>query len=410
LEKKLTSPNLSLLFVSLIQIDSLDTRSIYHDLLRYFVNKGHYVYIISPVERRSGLKTKLTRANGYTILYVRTFNIQKAALIEKILGTLSFSFILNYNINKYLKFVKLDIILFPTPPITLYNTIYWLKNKTNAKTYLLLKDIFPQNAVDLKYFKFGGLIHRYFSEVEKKLYAVSDRIGCMSDANYKYLIERHPKIVGKLEVNPNSIEIRNQNYIRVSKSEVFSKYGIPLNSTIYLYSGNIGRPQGSIFLIDIILKGNELFKNAFFLIVGSGTEFKLLDKWFHANKPSNAILIKHLPKNQFDELAYYSDVGIILLKKEFSIPNFPSRLLSYLEFKMPILAITDNVSDIGRIAVENGFGLWSEHGDIEKVILNIAFYEKNTELRKNMGLLGYNYMCNNYDVRYSYEKIINAFK
>ena len=106
------------------------------------------------------------------------------------------------------------MILYSTPPITLTNLIKRLKKVSNAKTYLLLKDIFPQNAVDLNLLKHGGILYNYFRKQEKVLYKISDFIGCMSPANLKYVLDNNPQIEKKkLEVNPNSIEVKEKNLL-----------------------------------------------------------------------------------------------------------------------------------------------------------------------------------------------------
>ena len=42
---------MNLLFLTLLDFNSLDESNIYTDLLREFVKGGHRVYAISPVER-----------------------------------------------------------------------------------------------------------------------------------------------------------------------------------------------------------------------------------------------------------------------------------------------------------------------------------------------------------------------
>ena len=71
-----------------------------------------------------------------------------------------------------------------------------------------MKDIFPQNTVDLGYLKKNGFIYKYFRNKEKQLYAASDFIGCMSPKNRQYLLENNSEINKSIvEVNPNSIKI-----------------------------------------------------------------------------------------------------------------------------------------------------------------------------------------------------------
>src|SRR5690606_25218808 len=112
----------------------------------------------------------------------------------------------------------------------------------------------------------------------------------------------------------------------------------------------------------------------FFLIVGDGTEFKTIKNWFDINNPSNAILLRHLPKKDYDKLLATCDVGLIFLDKKFSIPNFPSRLLSYLEMKMPIITATDVNTDIGDIIEEYGCGFKATSGnqlEIQIILSNL---------------------------------------
>lgn len=103
------------------------------------------------------------------------------------------------------------------------------------------------------------------------------------------------------------------------------------------------------------------------------------------------------------------DVGMIFLDSRFTIPNFPSRLLSYLQFKMPVIAATDKNTDIGKIMEEYNFGLWSEAGDLKTLNHNISKLSRKPELRKEMGHNGYIHMLKNYTTNNSYSIIINHF-
>lgn len=400
-----------LIFISLVQIDSLDDRGIYHDLMRVFRNEGHSVTVICPVERRSKLRTRLIVQGSFSVLQVRTLNVQKTNLIEKGLATITLNFLFKRAIKKYLSYVCFDMILYTTPPITLTGIISYLKRKNKAKTYLLLKDIFPQNAVDMKMIKEGSLLHSYFSWKEKKLYQLSDRIGCMSPANVAFIQSHHPEIPqSKLEVNYNSIEPRSVEFKRTDRKPVLDEFHIPEHKVIFLYGGNLGKPQGLSFLLEIITASSASCPDAYFVIVGDGTEYRYLKNWFNRFSPSNASLIQKLPREQYNDLASHCNVGLILLHPDFTIPNFPSRLLGYLESKMPVLSITDPVSDIGPISEENHFGKWCLNGDLQKAIELITYFTLNRDTRIQMGENGYDYFVKNYDVRLSYNKVIGLFE
>lgn len=394
------------LFISLAQINSLDDRGIYHDLLRQFDKNGHEVVILSPLERRLKKSSQYFKIGRIQILQIWIPNIQKCNLIEKIFSTLTISFFFKRAIKKNIFDQYFDLILYTTPPITLTNLISWLKIKTTAKTYLLLKDIFPQNAVDVGLITNRSIMYAILKKKEKKLYEVSDMIGCMSPANLKYLLNEYPNLEYKVEVNPNSIELNSNNHLNTSREEAFKPLNIPSESKIFLYGGNLGLPQGVMFLTEIISKSNALFPEVFFLIIGDGTDYIKLLNWFKLNNPSNAKLVQMLPKKTFDKISSHCDVGLILLRNIFTIPNFPSRLLTYLENSMPILSFTDDVSDIGPISEKFEFGKWSYYGDLEHALLQVEFMIQNDERRKKMGENGFNYLISECNVENSYNKIV----
>lgn len=251
------------------------------------------------------------------------------------------------------------MILYPTPPITLCDVVEYIKKRDNAKTYLLLKDIFPQNAVDLGMLKktgMKGFLYRYFRVKEKKLYAVSDKIGCMSPANCQYVLEHNPEVsLDKVEVCPNSIEVRDMSITAEERRHIRNKYVLPLDKKIFVYGGNLGRPQSIPFIIDCLrtqLNNHE----AFFLVVGDGTEYSKLEDFIEEARPSNMKLMQRLPQDDYDRIIEACDIGLIFLDYRFTIPNFPSRLLSYMQAKLPVLSCTDTVTDIGKIIVENKMG------------------------------------------------------
>ena len=391
-------------------ISDIEDHTIYCDLLRYFRNKGHSIYTVSPYEKRTGLDTTFEEKNGVHMLHVRTGNVTgQVGLIEKGLAQVSIEPVFIKTIKKYLSDVKFDLVLYSTPPITFCNAIEYVKKRDNAKTYLLLKDIFPQNAVDIGLLsKSGakGFIYRYFRRKEKKLYAISDYIGCMSPANVEYVIKNNPEISkDKVEVCPNSIEVIDKSVDENTRAQIREKHGIPQDKEVFIYGGNLGKPQGIDFLIKC-LKIQTLNRDIFFLIIGDGVEYGMIEKFMQDEKPENVRLMKRLPKSDYDTLVGACDAGMIFLDHRFTIPNFPSRLLSYMQAKIPVLAVTDPNTDIGKIIDAAGFGLWCESNDTEafdrcvKEIFNL----EDTKAKE------WAYLNSEYSVEKGYEIIMKHFE
>ena len=164
-----------------------------------------------------------------------------------------------------------------------------VKRATGARAYLLLKDIFPQNAIDLGMLSRSGPkapIYAFFKRSERKTYQAADWIGCMSPANRDYLLEHEPWLdPSRVEVNPNAIIPRD---LAGEDPETFrSKYGLPSDERIFVYGGNLGKPQAIDFFIEV-LRENEKDPAGFFLIAGSGTERLLLEAYFEQEAPAHA--------------------------------------------------------------------------------------------------------------------------
>lgn len=398
---------MKILFLTIVRIKDISTRGIYTDLMRKFSDAGHELFIVTPTERRYKEKTSLIISNNVTILRIKTLNIQKTNILEKGLSTILIEKQFLKGIKRHLPKVHFDLVLYSTPPITFTQVVKHIKQKDGALSYLLLKDIFPQNAIDIGFLKQGSLIHRYFRNKEKKLYAISDFIGCMSPANMRYVCKHNPEIDPEIvEVNPNSIEPSDSILTPEQRVSMRQKYQIPDDLTVFIYGGNLGKPQGIGFLIEVLI---SQMKNTskFFIVLGSGTEYAKLYSWFNLHKPQNALLISELPKQEYDLLIQSGDVGMIFLDRAFTIPNFPSRLLPYMEYKLPVLAATDSNTDLGDIMEENNFGLWSESGDLPAINNNIDRLSQSPALRAKMGQNGYDYLIQNYTVENSYNKIIN---
>ncbi len=390
-------------------MNSVEVRGIYTDLMRKFRENGHQVYIVSPSERRERRKTNVKDEDGVKILSVRTLNVQKTNVIEKGIGQVSIEFLYKRAIKKYFNGLNFDLILYSTPPITFSKVIEYAKKETpSAKTYLLLKDIFPQNAVDMGMLsKSGvkGIIYKFFRAKERNLYALSDFIGCMSPANVRYVLEHNPEIsADRVEVAPNSLELV-ASMSNVDKS-VLAKYNIPTDKPIFIYGGNLGVPQGIPYLIKC-LEANADREDCHFVVVGSGTYYQTLADWYATRKPKAVSVMEGLPKEDYDRLVQTCQVGLIFLDYRFTIPNFPSRLLSYLEYKMPVIACTDPNCDAGSIAEENGFGFYAPSNDVA------AFTQAVDKMLasdiSSMGEKGYQYLKENYLIENTYNQIMKHF-
>lgn len=399
---------MNILFLTMSsKMERIEVSSIYTDLMRKFRNEGHEVYIMYPRERKSGLPTEMCDGNHVHTLGVKTLNVTQTNVVEKGVGQILLEYQFCSAWKKYFGGVKFDLILYSTPPITFTRVIKHVKKcNPQAVSYLLLKDIFPQNAVDLGMLTTSGLkgfIYKSFRRKEKELYRVSDFIGCMSPANVKYVLEHNPEVKQNIvEIAPNSYEVPLTRG-KINCQEVREKYYLPVDKPIFIYGGNMGKPQGIPFLVECLnaVKDRE---DCHFVVVGDGTDYPKLETWVKEVHPKAVSLFRHLPKADYDALASACDVGLIFLDYRFTIPNYPSRLLSYLMERKPVIAATDPNCDTGSIAEENGYGFWCPSNSVD-VFVEVVDKMLASDI-KRMGENGYEFYLNNYTVDHTYQAIM----
>lgn len=398
---------MNVLFLSISSMGHMSSHSISLDLLHEFKRAGHSVYTVSALPKGNEDGTNVKVEDGITALRVKIGKNKKANVIVKGLTTVLMPGKYIKAIKRHFGDIRFDLVLYPTPPVTLANVVKFIKKRDNAKSYLLLKDIFPQNAVDIGMMKktgVKGILYRYFRKKEKKLYALSDYIGCMSEANVEYVLRHNPEVPRDIvEVCPNAIEVCDASTDAIGRAAMREKYGIPHDKRVFVYGGNLGRPQGIPYLMKCLLASRDI-EDAFFLIVGDGTEYKKLEAFLRANELPNVKLMKRLPKEDYDRLVGACDVGMIFLDHRFTIPNFPSRLLAYMQAKLPVLAVTDPNTDVGEVCVRGGFGTWCEANDTDLFVRSVR--DMLTSDLIAMGEHGFEYLSENYTARHEYDIIM----
>lgn len=225
----------------------------------------------------------------------------------------------------------------------------------------------------------------------------------MSQANVDYVLKYNPEInPEKVEICPNSVEVVDMSVDEKTRDEIRRKYDIPLEKKVFVYGGNLGKPQGIDFMIEC-LKSQEENKEVYFLIVGDGTEYGKIETYVESDNPSNVRLMKRLPKEDYDKMVAACDVGMIFLDYRFTIPNFPSRLLSYMQAKIPVLAVTDPNTDIGKVIVDGRFGWWCESNDVKAFNECVEIAVKKDEEMSNKE---WNYLADHYSSEVAYNIIM----
>lgn len=379
---------------------------LYKELVYEFRDKGHEVYVATALEKKNGLETKLEIESGVNVLRIKTGNMFDVGFIEKGITNLTLGTVFKKEIDKYFRNIKFDLVIHHTPPITFTPVIRYLKKKFKTKSYLILRDIFPQNAVDLGIIK-NKILFNFFRKKEEKLYKNSDYIGCMSDGNIKYIEEYNPEVrIEKLHILKNWGKIKPK--LNINRESIRKKYNFKSEDFILVFGGNMGKPQGLEFILKV---ASELkFEvNIKFLFVGKGNEKKKLELIKEKENLTNVVFLEFIPREEYELLIGACDIGIVSLHSDFTIPNIPSKTVDYCKLSLPILACTDKNTDYPYILEEEAkCGLASIYGDVQKYKYNLKKLYLNKDLREQLGDNGRKYYENELGVDKAYETIVKT--
>lgn len=373
---------MKILFLCMDDYLSFEERGTYTDVMREFIKNGHQVVGVSATEKEV---SPLLSFNDSYIIKVFFQNEKNGNYIRKGISMLMYPSQLMQAIQKYSPYQKYDAIIFSTPSITNVGIITKLKKLYHAKVYLLLKDIWPQTMVDVGLMQTHGLktlIYHYFRCLEKKAYRIADSIGCMSQANVDYLLEMNPEVLSaKVHISPNSLEPGAKDRISESqKMQIRDMYGIPKDSTVFLYGGNLGIMQGVDFFVECLKKCKR--KDICFVVCGFGTHAHLVEEYVNTERPENVVWIPGLAREEFDRLVSACDIGMAFLSWQCTTPNFPSKMLPYFDKSKPVIVCSDLHTDAGKILIDNNCGWFCPSNDSNRFVQIVQEICTNAELAK----------------------------
>lgn len=394
---------MNVLFLMFVFPDMNKSFNMYTAIVEEFVRNGHNVFVIAPSS--SGEETRVNVEKGINVLRVKTLPLKNIPVWIKGISNLLLPWQFKRAYKQYSQSADYDLIIISTPPVTLAGLASELKEKYQAKLYLILRDIFPQNAVDLGFMRKGSIVYRYFRSTEHKLYSIADRIGCMSRANVDYIAKNNPGI-SKIKVH--ILENFQIPYVidKHKAPELIKKYGLE-DKFVAVFGGNMGKPQQLKNVLYLAEQCSE-FPDVIFIFLGEGIMTGKLREEINGRKISNIRLMNILPKIAYQDLLSVCDIGLISLHENFTVPNIPSKSLDYLNIGLPVLASIDKSTDYGRLLDESGAGFWSYAGDHDGFKRNFDILYRNEALRKKMGANGRAYFMKHLTPDIAYKTIISS--
>ncbi|WP_318454021.1 glycosyltransferase family 4 protein [Photobacterium leiognathi] len=350
----------------------------FHELALELQNQGHTVTVITPTFHQSEMLVE-DQLDGIRVWRFRSGEIKdidkvKRAINETLLSTKAWIAIK----PKVMK-DTFDGVVYYSPSIFFGHLVKKIKQRCTCRSYLVLRDLFPQWVIDSGMIKESSPIAKYFRWFEKYLYNQADMIGLMSDKNIEVFTEQYSQYSTQVLRNWAKLTpvLNNQN-----------SYRKQLNldgKIIFFYGGNIGHAQDMTNLMKLA-KGMKEYHNAHFLFVGQGDEVALIERLATEWKLDNYTYLPSISQENFKLLLSEIDIGLFSLAKGHTAHNFPGKLLGYMVESKPILGSVNRGNDLLEMINDNQAGFAFVNGDDSAFLDAAITLYQNQEQRLALGL------------------------
>jgi glycosyltransferase involved in cell wall biosynthesis len=249
-----------------------------------------------------------------------------------------------------LRSVQWDAAVWYSPSIFLGLLVGALKRSANCRSYLILRDIFPEWAVDMGILR-KGFAYRFFKWVESYQYAVADVIGVQSASNLGYLAEWANKPGRRLEILHNWLAAAPDTgcSINVAKTPLAGR-------TIFVYAGNMGVAQGMDILLDLATRMKDR-RDVGFLFVGRGSDASRLRTLAAARALDNVVFRDEIDPAEMPGLLRQCHIGIVALDPRHRTHNVPGKFLAYMQAGLPVLARVNAGNDLAAMVAAEHVGI-----------------------------------------------------
>jgi glycosyltransferase involved in cell wall biosynthesis len=348
------------------------------DLAVEFHRQGHEVIVLTPSHEIAG-DMQVTSEEGVCIVWVKTGQIRGVGKILRAVEEIRLSGTVWRRAGEFLLKNPAELIVFYSPTIFWGALVRRLKTLWGCPAYLILRDIFPQWAVDAGLLR-RGLVWWFFRKKEIEQYAVADKIAIQSPANAEYFTKEFPLRNYPLEVLHNWMALEEPD---LPATEYRRKLGLQ-DKVVFFYGGNLGVAQD---VDNIIRLAARLARHTHihFLLVGEGSEVPRLKRLVPAKALNNVQILPAAGQREYLAMLSEFDVGLISLDRRLSTHNLPGKMLGYMYWGMPMLASINPGNDLFDLIEKNDAGFCLKNGEDDSLAAAALMLSNEPELRAKMG-------------------------
>ena len=370
-----------------------------HELAVALVNQNHNVSVATP-DHRTNSKYVLDIIDKVEVYRFKCPNVKNESKLKRAINESLLSFYAWKNLKTVFEDIRYDLIVYYSPSIFFGPLVKKLKKKHGAKSYLILRDVFPQWVIDHGMIKENSPIASYFRKFEKLNYKAADKIGLQSPKNEVWFNSKF-KLEHKTEVLYNW---SNESPLDNLSNTYRNKLGLK-KKLVFFYGGNMGEAQDMMNLVRLAQNLSDI-ENVHFVFAGSGNEVGLIKTAISKNNMNNLTVLDPVDQDTYRKMLSEFDIGLFSLHKDHSTHNFPGKLLGYMAQGLPILGSVNPQNDIVEVIDSSKAGFVSINGE-DEVLLQNALKLLEEPLRMQMGENSYNLLINKFSLVSAIDSIIN---
>jgi len=380
-----------------------------NELAISFAKDGNEVFVLTTkphsriIQGSNKSFETISEEEGITVIRVSTPPTHTKSLVKRGINTILMPYVMYSKIPEQFRNIAYDAVISYSPPLNLGLVARKIASLSRSPYLLILRDIFPQNAIDLGILR-NRLMIRFFEHIENKVYNAADLIFAQSHENKDFLVRKKKLPEEKIEVLYNWIDTtRYQHESIFDFRKEFSLNG----KKICLFAGTMGPSQG----LERVLSVAHLFRddNLLFLFVGNGREKKNLEILADEMKLNNVAFLDYVEQTVYPSLLNSVQIGLISLSESNHTPIVPGKLMGYMAGRIPVLAFLNKEStDTMRILDESGAGKYVTDGNVELFAEYLREFIRDERLLASMGSKGRRFVEENFSVDSAMKEIEKA--
>lgn len=331
------------------------------DLSREFARLGHNLTVMLPAAEQT-VPWAFDEVDGVKVLRLRAPSIKDVGYVRRTIAEFLMPFFMRRNLLKSpLAYEVWDGVVWYSPSIFHGPFIRFLKTRSQCKSYLIIRDIFPEWAVDMGLMR-RGLVYRFFDTIARYQYSVADVIGVQTPGNKAYFNSWLQKPGRNLEVLQNWLDKPADAHCSIRVNET-ALAGLK----IFVYAGNMGVAQGMGIVLDLAEKLRAK-SDVGFLFVGRGSDAEKLKVSAQLRGLDNTLFFDEIHPDEIPDLYAQCAVGIVALDPRHKSHNIPGKFLTYMQSGLPVLANINAGNDLAEVIRDQNVGQVCESNQLDELV------------------------------------------